>query len=97
MDFIEVATPEFVTEITKQAEKIIATSCGECDYEHTTRGEIMWHASLHPNRMGAMYLVGYNDYNEFFELSIYSETLWELREYEGHANAWVKIYPEYEE
>jgi hypothetical protein len=43
--------------------------------------------------MGAMYLLGYNDYNEFFELSIYDEDNFELRLYSEFDNSWEMMYP----
>ena len=92
MDFIEVKTPEFVMGIIEKAEKIIGDDPSGELMRHRT-DDFVWHTSLHPNRMGAMYLLGYNDYNEFFELSIYDEDNFELRLYSEFDNSWEMMYP----
>ena len=96
MDFIEVKTPAFVFDTIKQAEQKILEHEDSEFMGHRT-DDIVWHTSLNPNRMGAMYLLGYNDYNEFFELSIYSEDNFELRLYTEIDNAWQMMYPVEEE
>lgn len=92
MEFIEVKTPAFVFDIIKQAEQKILEH-EDSEFMGHRIDDFVWHASLHPNRMGAMYLLGYNDYNEFFELSIYAEDNFELRLYSEFDNSWEMMYP----
>ncbi len=92
MEFIEVKVPEFVQGLVKKAEQVIAEHADSEFMRHRT-DDFVWHTSLHPNRMGAMYLLGYNDYNEFFELAIFGEDNFELRLYSEFDNAWEMMYP----
>jgi hypothetical protein len=96
MEFIEVKTPAFVLGIIEKAEQIIANDPSSEGMRHRV-DDFVWHTSLNPNRMGGMYLLGYNDYNEFFELSIYSEDNFEIRLYSDFDNAWEMMYPVEEE
>ena len=92
MEFIEVKTPEFVWDIIERAEQKIEEH-EDSQFMVNRLDDFTWHTSLDPNRMGAMYLLGYNYYNEFFELAIYSEDNFELRLYSENNNAWEMLYP----
>lgn len=97
MEFIEVNTPQSVLDKIAKAEEIIG-NLPESSEMRTRISTLEWHTSLsRPNRMGAMYLLAYNDYNEFFELSIFPNDYIEIRLYGEFDNSWELLYPESEE